>query len=737
MRYLYYIKGFERKFYKVMKSYLHFILWMLFSCNISDTSNPINSDLYEAPVAVKIDTTMTIHQHSRVDPYYWMRLTDEQKTSENPDEQTNRVLAYLKGENDYKDTMLAHTKELQDKLYHEIIGRIKQDDESVPYFKNDYWYYTRYEKDKEYPIYCRKYQSLEGEEQIMLDVNELAEGFDYFDISGLEVSPNNRILAYAEDTLSRRVYTIKFKNLESGALLDDQLANAAAGGAWAQDNGTFFYTTKDQTTLLENKVWRHSLGSEQAKNDLVYEEQDKSFYTGVYNSKSGDYVIIYNVSTLTSDYHILRADNPNGNFEQFTPRETPHEYRIEHFEDKFYIVTNWEATNFRLMETPVSATDKSHWQEVIPHRDNTLLDDIEVFKNHLVVQERSNALIALRVIDQQTGEEHYMDFEEPAYMVYASTNVEFDTELLRYGYSSLTTPNSVYDYNMTTRKQVLKKQQEVVGGHRPDDYQTERLFAEVRDGTMVPISLVYKKGLVKNQEPAPMLLNAYGSYGISTDPWFNSSRLSLLDRGFIYAIAHVRGGQEMGRKWYEDGKLLNKKNTFYDFIDCAKHLFDEGYTSPEHLYAIGGSAGGLLMGAVVNMAPETFNGVIAAVPWVDVVTTMLDESIPLTTNEFDEWGNPKNKEYYDYMLSYSPYDQVKTQSYPNMLVTTGLFDSQVQYWEPAKWVAKLRDMKTDDNLLLLDVDMDTGHGGSSGRFKRHKRTAMGYAFMLDLEGIKE
>ena len=718
-----------------MKYYVLYLSFgVLFSCGISDSNQTMNNQLPEPPIAIKKDTSLTIHNHTRIDPYYWMRLTDEQKASENPDEQTNQVLAYLRAENEYKDAVLSHTEASQNKLYDEIIGRIKQDDESVPYFKNGYWYYTRYEEGNEYPIYCRKQQSLENQEQVLLNVNEMAEGMDYFNVTGLKVSPDNKILAYAEDTLSRRIYTIKFKNLVTGDLLKDELTNASAGGAWAKDNSTFFYTTKDQTTLLENKIWRHKLGSEQKSDFLVYEEEDNTFYIGVYNSKSNDYVIIYNQSTLTSDYHILKADNPNGEFKQFTPRETPHEYNIEHFQDKFYILTNWDATNFRLMETSESATERSNWKEVIPHREQTLLDDIEVFKNFLVVQERSNALIKLRVIDQQTGEQHYMDFEEPAYVVYPSTNAEFDTEVLRYGYSSLTTPNSTYDYNMRTKEQILMKQQEVVGGHNPEDYQTERLFAEARDGTKVPITLVRKKDLHKISS-TPLLLYAYGSYGSSIDPWFNSSRLSLLDRGFIYAIAHIRGGQEMGRQWYEDGKLLNKKNTFYDFIDCAKYLIGENYTSADHLYALGGSAGGLLMGAVVNMAPEIFNGVVAAVPWVDVVTTMLDESIPLTTGEFDEWGNPVNKEYYDYMLSYSPYDQVRAQDYPNMLVTTGLFDSQVQYWEPAKWVAKLRDKKTDQNILLLDTDMDSGHGGSSGRFKRHKRTALIYAFLLDLEGV--
>jgi len=722
---------------KIYAHYLIFIIWMLSSCINSDTNTNMNvGKLPPAPVAKKIDSVLTIHGDSRIDPYFWMRLTDEQKNSKNPDQQTQRVLDYLNAENEYKDKALAHAKELQEKLYSEIVGRIKQDDQSVPYFKNGYWYYTRYEKGKEYPIYCRKNKSLENEEEVLLNVNDMAEGYEYYVATSLMVSPDNKILAYAEDTLSRRIYTIKFKNLETGEMLNDELINAESGGAWAKDNNTFFYTTKDETTLLSEKIWRHKLGSEQDQDEMVYEEKDNSYYTGVYNSKSDDYVIIYSTSTLTSDYQILRTDNPNGDFHQFTSRETPHEYSIEHFEGKFYIVTNWEATNFRLMETPVNATEKSNWKEVIPHRKHNLLSDIVVFKDFLVVEERSNALTQLKIINQQSKEEHYLDFGEPAYVVYSSTNTEFDTEVLRYGYSSMTTPNSIYDYNMRTSEKELKKQEEVVGGHNPDDYLTERLFAEARDGTQIPISLVYKKGMNKDGT-TPLVLYGYGSYGASMDPWFNSSRLSLLDRGYIWAIAHIRGGQEMGRQWYETGKMFKKKNTFYDFIDCAKYLTNEKYTSADHLYAYGGSAGGLLMGAVVNLAPETFNGIIAAVPFVDLVSTMLDESIPLTSNEFDEWGNPKTLESYEYMLSYSPYDQVKAQHYPNMLVTTGLFDSQVQYWEPAKWVAKLRDMKTDNNLLLLDTDMETGHGGSSGRFKRYQRTALQYVFLLNLEGIVE
>ncbi len=712
-------------------------IWVMVSCSPSNETNSMKNDnMPSPPIAEKNDSVLNFHGQSRVDSYFWMRLTDEQKNAENPDEQTSKVLTYLEAENDYKDQLLSHTEDLQSKLYDEIIGRIKQTDESVPYFKNGYWYYTRYEEGKEYPIYCRKSGSLDNEEEVMLNVNEMASGYDYYAISDFHVSPDNKILAYAEDTLSRRIYTIKFKNLETGELLPDRLTNCESDGAWGNNSKTFFYTTKNEVSLLSEKIWRHQLGSSQDNDELMYEEADKSYYIGVYKSKSEDYVIIYNSSTLTTDFHILEASKPNGNFKQFTPRIGPHEYMIEHFENKFFIVTNLDAKNFRLMETPENATDIENWKEVIPHRENTLLSSIDVFREYLVVRERSNALTHLRVINQKTDEEHYMEFDEPAYVVYSSANPEFNTSTLRLGYSSLTTPSSIYDYNMDSREKELKKQEEIIGGHNPSEYVTERLFATARDGVKVPISLVYKKGMKKDGQ-TPMLLYAYGSYGSSTDPWFSSSRLSLLDRGFTYAIAHIRGGQEMGRDWYEDGKMFKKKNTFNDFVDCAKFLIGENYTSSEHLYAYGGSAGGLLMGAIANQSPETFNGIIAAVPFVDVVSTMLDESIPLTTNEFDEWGNPKDLESYEYMLSYSPYDQVKAQDYPHMLVTTGLFDSQVQYWEPAKWVAKLRDMKTDNNKLLLDTDMETGHGGSSGRFKRFKRTALVYAFMLDLEGIKE
>ncbi|MGB3587299.1 MAG: S9 family peptidase [Tunicatimonas sp.] len=693
----------------------------------------MSNNTTEAPDAPQQDSVLSIHGDTRVDPYFWMRLTDEQKQAENPDEQTQQVLRYLEDENAYTKSVMQETEKLQEELYDEIVGRISQDDSSVPYFENGYWYYTRYEEGQEYPIYARKKESLEAAEEILLNVNELAADFDYYNARGLQVSPDNKILAFAEDTLSRRVYTIRFKNLETGEMLPDAISNTQGDGAWSSNNQYYFYTTKDEVTLLSNKIWRHRLGETVDNDMLKYEEKNPSFYIGVYKSKSGEYIIIGNQSTLANDYHLLRADQPEGDFQQFTPRETKHRYSIEHVGSKFYIRTDWEAPNYRIMEAPVEATLKENWQEMIPHREDVFIEDMEAFQRYLVLTEKANALPKLRVMDTEANEEYYIQFDEPAYLLTSATNPELDSEVLRYGYSSLTTPISIYDYNMRTREQELKKRQEVVGGHEPTEYVTERLFAPARDGKQIPISLVYKKG-VRENAPAPLLLYAYGSYGNSTDPYFNSARLSLLDRGFIWAIAHVRGGQDMGREWYEDGKMFKKKNTFNDYIDCADYLIAEGYTATEHLYGLGGSAGGLLMGAVANMAPDRFNGLIAAVPFVDVVSTMLDESIPLTTNEFDEWGNPKNLESYQYMLSYSPYDNVAEQAYPNMLVTTGLFDSQVQYWEPAKWVAKLRDKKTDDNLLLLETNLEAGHGGASGRFQRYKETALEYAFMLKLEG---
>jgi oligopeptidase B len=688
------------------------------------------------PTADKKPHELTANGNTRIDNYYWMKLTDEQKNATQKDEQTQKVVAYLNAENEYLNSSLKHTEGFQEKLYNEIIGRIKQNDESVPYKDNGYWYYTRYNEGQEYPIYCRKKGTLDATEEILLNVNEMAKDHSYYSITGLSVSEDNNLLAYSEDSVSRRRYTVYVKDLRTGKLVGSPVPNTQGGVTWANDNKTFFYTKKDSVTLRSRWIMKHKLNGDYKNDVAVFEEKDDTFYTGIYKTKSNKYLIIWSGSTLTNDYQILNANTPDGTWKQFSSRERGLEYSIDHFGDRFYVVTNWDAQNFKLMETPETKTTKENWKEKIPHRKDTLLQGIEIFKNYLVLSERANANTLIRVIDQKTGNKHYLDFGEPAYTVYPSINRDFDTELLRYGYTSLTTPNSTYDYNMKTKERKLLKQEEVMGGYNSQDYVTERLWATADDGTKIPMSIVYKKGIQKNGEN-PTLVYGYGSYGSSTNPSFSATRLSLLERGFIYAIAHIRGGQEMGRQWYEDGKMFKKKNTFTDFIDCTEYLIEENYTKPEKLFAQGGSAGGLLMGAVVNMRPDLYKGVIAKVPFVDVVTTMLDESIPLTTGEFDEWGNPKSLESYLYMLEYSPYDQVKAQNYPNMMVTTGFHDSQVQYWEPAKWVAKLRELKTDDNKLLLRTNMETGHGGTTGRFKVYKETAQEYAFILDLAGIKE
>ncbi len=707
-----------------------FVLYVgLVSCN---TEKKEITETIAAPVAEKSPKELS---GNRIDNFYWMKLTDEQKNAEQKDEQTQKVINYLQAENEYLKLKTKHTEDLQKKIYNEIIGRIKQTDESVPYKDNGFWYYTRYEQGQEYPIYCRKKGTMDAAEQILLNVNEMAKGHDYYSIVGLSVSEDNRLLAYAEDSISRRRYTIYVKDLISGKLVEAPVPNTEGQVTWANDNKTYFYTKKDSATLRSRWIYKHKVGSTSSKDIAVSEEKDETFYTGIYKTKSDKYLVIWAGSTLTNHYQILDANTPDGKFKEFNPREKGLEYSIDHYKDKFYVVTNLDAQNFRLMETPETKTSKENWKEKIAHRKDTLLQGIEIFKNYLVLNERANANTLMRVIDQKTGQKHYLNFGEPAYTVFPSINLDFDTDLLRYGYTSLTTPNTTYDYNMNTREKKLLKQTEVVGGYDPQQYQTERLWATAADGTEIPMSIVYKKGLKKDGNN-PTLLYGYGSYGASMDPTFSITRLSLLDRGFVYAIAHIRGGQEMGRQWYEDGKMFKKKNTFTDFIDCAEFLIEEKYTQPEKLFASGGSAGGLLMGAVVNMRPDLFKGVIAKVPFVDVVTTMEDESIPLTTGEFDEWGNPKSPESYMYMLDYSPYDQVKPQKYPNMLVTTGFHDSQVQYWEPAKWVAKLRELKTDNNTLLLRTNMETGHGGTTGRFKVYEEIAQEFAFIVDLAGIK-
>ncbi len=691
------------------------------------------------PIAERQPKKLTIHGDTRVDNYFWMRLSDEQKKAKNKDGQTQKVFDYLNAENVYFDKVTAPTKDFQEALFQEMKGRIKEDDSSVPYFKNEYFYITRYEKGMQYPIYARKKKSLEASEEIMFNVNKEAKGHDYFQLGGLNVSPNNELVAYAVDTVSRRQYVIRIKNLKTGEIFSDKIENTTGGSVWANDNKTLFYTKKDPVTLRSEKIYKHVLGTDSSEDVEVFHETDETFSAFVYKTKSERYIVIGSSSTVSNEYRVIDADRPNdGDFRIIQPRERDLEYSLSHYGDYFYIQTNKDgAKNFKLMKTPVDKTGKENWVDVIPHREDTLLEDISIFKDYLVLEERNNGLNKIRIKKWDNSEDYYLPFDEETYSVSVYGNPEFDTDLLRFSYNSLTTPNSVIDFNMKNQTKDVKKEQEVLGGKfDKNNYKSERIWASARDGKKVAISLVYHKGTELSSQ-TPLLLYAYGSYGYTLSDGFSTTRLSLLDRGFVYAIAHIRGSQYLGREWYEDGKMLNKKNTFYDFIDCTKHLIKNNYTSEDHMYAMGGSAGGLLMGAVVNMEPELYNGVVAAVPFVDVISTMLDESIPLTTGEFDEWGNPKNKEYYNYILSYSPYDQVKAQNYPNMLVTTGLHDSQVQYWEPAKWVAKLRELKTDKNLLLLHTDMETGHGGASGRFDALKETARDYSFFLVLEGKTE
>ncbi|WP_245766606.1 S9 family peptidase [Pustulibacterium marinum] len=692
----------------------------------------------QAPVAKKIPETLEIHNDQRIDNYFWMRLSDEQKAAETPDAQTQDVLDYLNAENDYTDSITAHTKDFQKDLFEEMKGRIKEADESVPYKFNGYWYVTKYEEGKDYPIYTRRKESMDAEEEILFDCNEMAEGHAYFRLSGINISPDNKYAAFGIDTVSRRIYTIQIKNLETGEVLPYKIENTTGGSTWANDNKTLFFTRKDAQTLRSNQIFKYKLGEDPTKAELIFEETDETYYAFVYKTKSKKFLVIGSTSTMTSEYQILDANNPDGEFKIFQPRTRGMEYSISHYDDTFYVVTNADgATNFKLMKTPDTATEKDNWVEVIPHREDTMLEDIDIFKDFLVVSERTNGLNRIHIQRWDETAAYYLPFDNETYTAYTTTNIEFDTQTLRYAYNSLTTPSSVIDFDMVTKEKTVKKEQEVLGGKfDKENYASERVWATAEDGTQIPISLVYKKG-IKKDGSTPLLLYGYGSYGSTIDPYFSTVRLSLLDRGFIYAIAHIRGGEYLGRQWYENGKLLTKKNTFTDFIDCGKYLAEQHYSSPAHMYAMGGSAGGLLVGAVINMAPDLFNGVIAAVPFVDVVSTMLDESIPLTTGEFDEWGNPKDEEYYHYIKSYSPYDNVEAKAYPNLLVTTGYHDSQVQYWEPAKWVAKLRELKTDDHILLLRTNMEVGHGGASGRFEALKEVAEEYAFLLDLEGISE
>ncbi|WP_339893588.1 S9 family peptidase [uncultured Algibacter sp.] len=679
----------------------------------------------QVPLAKKVPKELTIHNDKRIDNYYWLN-----------DKNNSDVIAYLNAENAYTKQMTLHTEGFQKDLFEEIKGRIKEDDTSVPYKLNGYWYLTKYEVGKDYPIYVRKKETLEANEDILFDCNKMAKDHAYFNLGGISISPDNTLAAFSTDTVSRRQYTIQIKNLITGEIYSDKILNTTGSATWANDNNTLFYAMKDEVTLRSHKIFKHKLYSDPETDIEVFYEVDETFNTFVYKTKSKKYIIIGSSSTLSSEYRFLNADTPDGDFKIFQERTEDLEYNLAHYNDSFYIISNKDdATNFKISKTSENTTGKENWQDVIPHRKSVLIEDIEIFKDYLVVNERENGLNKLRIISWNKEEDYYLPFNSETYTTYIGNNPDFESDLLRYGYNSLTDPSSVIDYNLKTKQSEIKKEQEVLGGKfKKENYESKRIWATASDGVKIPISLVYKKG-IKLDGSNPLLQYAYGSYGSTIDPSFSSIRLSLLDRGFIYAISHVRGSEYLGREWYEHGKLLAKKNTFTDFITCSKYLIHQKYTSNQHLYAYGGSAGGLLMGAIINMNPELYHGVLAAVPFVDVVTTMLDDTIPLTTGEYDEWGNPNELKYYNYMKSYSPYDNVEAKDYPNMLVTTGLHDSQVQYWEPAKWVAKLREMKTDSNKLLLHTDMESGHGGASGRFESLKEVALEYAFLLDLEGI--
>ncbi len=679
-----------------------------------------------APIAKIIPKKLRKHNQIRIDNYYWLN------NRENPE-----VLNYLNQENAYYQEQTAHTKEFQNNLYEEMKSRIKEDDTSVPYFYNGYYYFTRMEKGKNYPLYTRRKEFIDAPEELLFDCNEMANGQSFFQLGSISVSPNNKLALFSFDIIGRRIYTLKIKNLETHLVSEDVIENTTGNAVWANDNETLFFSSQDLGTLRSDKIFKYKIGSN-LNPELVYFEKDETFSVEIAKSKSRKYLAIEAASTLSSEYQILEADNPDGNFRVFQKRKRGVEYAISHYNDYFYIKSNCDgADNFKLLKTPENKTNKKFWKEVIPHRNDVLLEDVEIFKDFLVLEERSNGLNKIRIRSWDSEIDYYLPFESETYTAFTGTNVDFDTTILRYSYQSLATPSSIIDFNMKTHEKEIKKEQEVVGGtFIKSNYIEERIWAVAIDGTKIPISLVYHKKIQK-KGTNPLLLYAYGSYGYSMDASFSSTRLSLLDRGFIFAIAHVRGGEDLGRNWYEGGKLLTKKNTFTDFVACSQFLIDEKYTSNKHLYAEGGSAGGLLMGVIANTNPELYNGIIAQVPFVDVVTTMLDDSIPLTTGEYDEWGNPNKKEYFEYMLSYSPYDNVTAQNYPNMYISTGLHDSQVQYWEPAKWVAKLRATKTDTKKLYFDINMDAGHGGASGRYEALKELAKEFIFLFELEGIKK
>lgn len=678
------------------------------------------------PIAKQIPKELVAHNDVRIDHYFWMN-----------DRKNPEVIQYLEEENAYCDNALKHTEQFQKDLFEEMKARIKEDDQSVPYKYNGYWYILKFETGKGYPIYIRRKETLEAPDELLFDCNKMAEGHSYFKLVGISISPDNKKVAFGLDTLGRRQYTLHIKDLTTNEVLPERIENTTGSSSWANDNKTLFYASKNEQTLRSENVYKHVLNTNPEKDTLVFHELDATFNVTVYKTKSRQFIIIASYSTLTNEFQILDANQPNSEFKLFQPRIRGLEYSISHFDNQFYILTNLDnATNFKLMKTNINKTDIEFWEEVIPHREDVMLEDIDIFKDFLVLSERENGLNQLRIKRWDNTDDYYLPFDNETYTAFTGTNIDFDTTKLRYGYNALTTPTSVIDFDMVTKTKEVKKEQEVLGGtFKKENYVSERIWATATDGTKIPMSVVHHKSTKKSKH-TPLLIYAYGAYGSTIDPYFSSVRLSLLDRGFIYVIAHIRGSEYLGRSWYESGKLMLKKNTFTDFIDCTKYLIAHNYSSPSHLYAMGGSAGGLLMGSVINMAPNLYNGVVAQVPFVDVITTMLDDSIPLTTGEYDEWGNPNDIAYYNYIKSYSPYDNVTHQDYPNLLVTSGLHDSQVQFWEPTKWVAKLRAHKTDDNLLLLKTNMDAGHGGASGRFESLKEDALEFAFILDLEGIK-
>jgi oligopeptidase B len=680
------------------------------------------------PIAATRPKAIVSPHGTRMDDYGWLR--DDTRTDRD-------VIAYLEAENAYTAAMLAHVKPLEDRIYGEIVARIKQDDSSVPYRKRGFWYYTRYEEGGEYPLYARRKESLEADEELMLDGNALAAGSEFFEIGSIAVAPGNRLIAYTEDRVGRRQYRLRFKDLETGESLPEVIEHLDPGVVWAADGRTVLYVEKHPDTLLPYRVRKHVLGTPVADDPLIYELEDPSLYLTVDHTKDEKYLLIFGGGHDATEVRYARADDPALGFRLMLSKEAGHEYFPDHFAGRWIIRSNWQAPNFRIVDVAVgSESDRGAWRELMAHREDASVEDFSVFTRFMAINERSGGLLKVRIRPWSGGDDSFIGSDEPAFVARLGANLELDTDLVRYTYTSLTTPRSTYDYDVLTGRKQLLKREPVLGPFEPSNYATEYRWATARDGALVPVSIVYRKGFEPNGS-APLLQYGYGAYGLSMDPEFSSARLSLLDRGFVYAIAHVRGGQEMGRRWYDEGKLLNKCNSFNDFVDVTRFLVREGYADPARVFASGGSAGGLLMAAVANAAPGDYRGIVTHVPFVDVVTTMLDEDLPLTTLEYVEWGDPRLERDYHHMLSYSPYDNVSPQDYPAMLVITGLWDSQVQYFEPAKWVAKLRRVKTDGNPLLFRTNMEAGHGGKSGRFQRYREIAEEYAFLLDQAGAAE